>query len=72
MGACIAKKSVQPEAVLRRLDLAGVALADGADGVAPGDARFQEIDPAEKFELLRIQKAGIQAICGSTSGPNTP
>ena len=48
-----AQKSVQSEAVFRRLDLARVALAHRADRIAEGDTSFQKVELAEKLQLVR-------------------
>ncbi len=63
----LAQESIQTKTVFGRLDLARVAFADGADGVAERDAAFQEIDVAEKFQLIRIEEPRIKPICGKRS-----
>src|SRR5258708_38425056 len=57
----IAKKSIQPEAVLRRLNLSRVPFADRADGVAEANAAFEKVELAEKLELARVKEPGVQA-----------
>src|SRR5271154_1891759 len=60
-GTMFAEKSIQTKTVLGCLDFASVAFADGADGVAPGNAGFQKIHVAEELQLLRVHPAWVQS-----------
>src|SRR5580693_8900696 len=59
-GAMAAQESIQTKSIFRCLNLARVAPADGADGVAPGDARLEEINAAEELQLIWIEELRIQ------------
>ncbi len=68
-----AEKSVQTETVLGRLNLASVALADGADGVAPGDAGFEKIHVCRRTPSCSgFIRRGSSASSGATRGAKMP
>src|ERR1700733_14466448 len=67
-GTVFTEKSIQSKTVLGFLNLASIAFADGADGVAPGNAGFEKIHVSEELQLLRVHPARVQSDFGHHLG----